>query len=95
MSEIMEVCCDADGVPKSKLHGLRMLDPEVFSKMPLSSADSTNAVQNAKSNDRFGMYRPPTAAQRAAVIADRIEIHNSAPIWLAHKQMIFELQAAA
>ena len=30
---------------------------------------------------RFGAYTPPTAAQRAAVIADRIEAHNSAPIW--------------
>lgn len=95
MTEIMDVCTDENGLPKSKLHGLRMLDPEIFSKLPLSSADSTNAVQNAKSNDRFGMYRPPTAAQRAAVIADRIEVHNCAPVWIAHKQMMFELLSEA
>ena len=27
---------------------------------------------------RFGMYKPATSSQRAAVIADRIESHNSA-----------------
>jgi hypothetical protein len=91
MAEIMAVCCDADGVPRTKLHGLRMLDPEVFGNLPLSSADSTNAVQNAKSNTRFGMYKPPTAAQRAAVIADRIEVHNSCPIWINNKQQEFQL----
>lgn len=92
MEEVMSVCCDSDGVPKTKLHLLRGLDPEVFSKLPLSSADSTNAVLNAKSIDRFGMYRPPTAAQRAAVIADRIEVHNSCPIWIPNKQMKLGLQ---
>ncbi len=92
MAEIMSVCCE-DGIPRIKLHGLRMLDPMVFSKLPLSSADSTNAVQNAKSNDRFGIYRPPTAAQRAAVIADRIEVHNSCPIWIPSAQMEFQLSS--
>jgi len=29
------------------------------------------------------MYLPPTAAQRAAVIAERIEQHNSTPCWAA------------
>ena len=93
MAEIMAVCCDADGIPRTKLHGLRMLDPEIFGKLPLSSADSTNAVQNAKSNTRFGMYKPPTASQRAAVIADRIEVYNSAPIWMIPEQYHFQLLA--
>lgn len=65
----------------ARLHGLRMLDPAIFTKLPLSSADSTNAAVNSGSLDRFGMYLPPTTAQRAAVIAERIEAHNSAPIW--------------
>jgi len=43
---MMEVCCDADGMPKTKLHGLRMLDPVIFSHMPLSSADSCNVARN-------------------------------------------------
>lgn len=36
---------------------------------------------------RFGMYTPPTAGQRASVIADRIETHNSAPTWQPEDQV--------
>lgn len=81
MAEAMAVACDSQGRPKCKLHGLRMLDPRIFSRMPLSSADSTNAGMNAGSVTAFGMYPAPTAGQRAQVIAARIEAHNSAPIW--------------
>lgn len=80
MSEAMNAVCP-DGRPLARLHGLRMLDPAIFTKLPLASADSTNAAVNCGSLDRFGMYVPQTAAQRAAVIADRIEAHNSAAIW--------------
>jgi hypothetical protein len=82
MSEAMNAVCP-DGRPIARLHGLRMLDPAIFTKLPLASADSTNAAVNSGSLDRFGMYLPPTAAQRAAVIAERIEAHNSAPAWEA------------
>ena len=63
------------------LHGLRMLNPAVFSRLSLAGAGSTNAAVNSGSLDRFGQYLPATAAQRAAVIADRIEAFNSAPAW--------------
>lgn len=82
MEKAMGVACDKEGRPKCKLHGLRMLNPKIFTKLPLASADSTNAAVNCGSLARFGMYKPATSAQRAAVIADRIEIHNSAPIWV-------------
>lgn len=81
MSAALNELCRPDGMPPCRLHGLRMLDPSIFSRFPLSSADSTNAGVNSGSLDRFGMYLPPTAAQRAAVIADRIEAYNSAPYW--------------
>lgn len=81
MSEAMNAICDEHGRPAARLHGLRMLDPQVFQHLPLASADSTNAAVNCGSLDRFGMYLPPTAAQRAAVIAERIESHNSAHAW--------------
>lgn len=55
--------------------------------MPLASADSTNASVNSGSVKRFGMYTPPTAWQRASVIAERIEAHNSAPAWVGNTQM--------
>lgn len=81
MAEAMTSICDESGRPASRLHGLRMLDPAIFSRLPLASADSTNAAVNSGSLDRFGIYLPPTAAQRAAVIAERIEQHNSAGAW--------------
>lgn len=83
MAEIMAVLCDETGRPTVKIHGLRMLAPDIFGRLPLSSADSTNAAQNNGLTSRFGMYPPPQAWQRAAVIADRIEAHNSAPLWSA------------
>ena len=80
ISEAMEVIC-VDGMPRTKLHGLRMLDPAVFSRMPLASADSTNAVRNSSSFSRFGMYVAPNASTRMAIIAERIESHQSAALW--------------
>jgi len=81
ISDAMAIACDSDGCPITRLHGLRMLDPEIFSRLPLRSADSTNAAVNNGSITRFGMYCPATSSQRAAVIADRIESHNSPAIW--------------
>ena len=81
MTDAMQAICDDAGRPLCRLHGLRMLDPDIFSRMPLASADSTNAAVNGGSLSRFGTYIPPTAAQRMAVIADRVESFNSSSIW--------------
>ncbi|MBB3193965.1 hypothetical protein [Roseateles terrae] len=81
MTVAMDAICDDGGRPAARLHGLRMLDPAIFTQLPLSSADSTNAAVNCGSLDRFGMYPAPTASQRAAVIAERIEHHSSAAVW--------------
>lgn len=86
MGDAMDRICDA-GRPPCKLHGLRMLDPAIFSRLPLSSADSTNAAVNGGSISRFGTYLPPTAGQRSEVIASRIEAHNSAPVWAGSGQI--------
>lgn len=83
MSEAMPYACDNHGRPISRLHGLRMLDPEVFRHLPLSSADSTNAVRNSSSYSRFGMYTPPRASTRMQIIAERIESHQSAAQWIS------------
>lgn len=82
MDLAMRTICDEHGRPPCKLHGLRMLDPAIFSRIPLSSADSTNACRNSCSYDRFGIYAPPHRSARAAAIAMRIEIHNSPAIWV-------------
>ena len=82
MSEMMDSICDENGRPAFKLHGLRMLDPKVFSQIPLSSADSTNAGRNNGQLDRFGQYCSPSAGTRAISIAERIEAFNSCPRWI-------------
>ena len=95
MAEAMAVACDDKGRPRCRLHGLRMLDPEVFTRLPLASADSTNAAVNAGSVSRFGSYPAPTAGQRAEVIASRIEVHSSSASWqCSGRQQGLELSAA-
>jgi hypothetical protein len=83
----MSAICDDQGRPACKLHGLRMLDPAIFSRLPFASADSTNAAVNGGSVNRFGTYVPPTAGQRAEVIASRIECHNSSSVWMPDEQI--------
>lgn len=81
MHEAMEVVCDERGRPRVKLHGLRMLDPSIFSQFPFSSADSTNVAQNIGIDQKWqsGRYQAPSPAARAMVLATRIEMHASAP----------------
>ena len=82
MARAMRVLCDDSGRPLCKLHGLRMLNPEVFSLLPLSSADSTNVAQNiGKDVNWRGTYMPPTKEARAAVMRERIESINAPAQW--------------
>lgn len=84
MAEVMATVCDEFGRPKAKLHGLRMLDPTIFSHLPLSSADSTNVAQNHGKDTKWnGTYTPLDEATRALVLARRIESHASAARWSA------------
>lgn len=93
MNKIMSKMCDDDGKPMCKIHGLRMLDPKIFTKFPFSSADSTNAVMNSGNTIRFGYYKPLSRWQRASIIASRIEAFNSAPVWSKNVQAdLYELE---
>ena len=78
--EAMGVACDGDGRPRCKLHGLRMLDPTIFSHLPLASADSTSVARNVGLDSRWrgGSYQPLGKKARAAVLLSRIESHASA-----------------
>lgn len=79
--EAMGVLCD-DGMPKVKIHGLRMLDPVVFSHIPFSSADSTNVARNIGIDKAWtGAYAPRSKSVRARILIDRIEGHGSAASW--------------
>lgn len=82
MAEAMDVICDRAGRPASKLHGLRMLDPAIFTRLPLASADSTNIAQNVGIDSAWiGTYRPPTKEARADIMRARIEAHQALTFW--------------
>jgi len=82
MAQAMEKICDEKGRPICKLHGLRMLATEIIKHVPLSSADSSNAVMcSFMPKDKFGIFTPKRESQRANVVADRIEAWNSTPTW--------------
>lgn len=86
MNGAMSAICDRHGRPMCKLHGLRMLHPDVFTMLPLHSADSTNAAVNGGSTARFATYTPAEAWQRANIIADRVEQYASAACWQQDRQ---------
>lgn len=68
------------GQPICKLHGLRMLNPAIFTELPLSSADSTNVARNIGIDSAWkGTYQPRSKETRAVVLTERIEAYNSAP----------------
>jgi hypothetical protein len=98
MAEAMDVLCDKSGRPICKIHGLRMLDPDVFTRFPFASADSTNIGQNVGIDSKWrGPYTPATKESRAQVMRERIEAHQSPAFWvreLAPVQKGFELEFA-
>lgn len=82
MANVMRIACDDDGMPLVKLHGLRMLDPVLFSHLPLSSADSCNVARNIGIDSAWnGTYAPRSKHVRAIIMMDRIEYHASARRW--------------
>lgn len=90
MSEAMGVACD-DGFPRTKLHGLRMMDPELRS-IPFSSVDSTSVGQNVGIDGAWrGPYSPPTKEWRAVILAERYEQTPCAQRWVPRQpQQILE-----
>lgn len=82
IGQAMRVVCDDDGRPMCKLHGLRMLDPQVFGRLPFASADSTNIGRNIGIDQKWrGTYTPPTKEARAAILRARIEAQNAPARW--------------
>lgn len=82
MAQALRVVCNDDGQPLVKLHGLRMLNPEVFSRIPFASADSTNIGRNIGIDQAWrGTYSPPGKEARAQVMRSRIESVNAPNRW--------------
>ena len=78
----MNAITGSDGLPLTKLHGLRMLNPKIFTRLPLSSADSTNIARNIGIDSAWrGTYLPPSKDVRALVMRERIESSHSARYW--------------
>lgn len=82
MAEAMNVVCNSNGRPHCKLHGLRMLDPKVYTRFPFASADSTNIARNIGIDKAWNAsYAPPNKAGRAALMRQRIESQQSPMEW--------------
>lgn len=77
--ESIGAICNAEGQPITRLHGLRCLNPELFSRLPLASADSTNVARNIGIDAAWkGTYQPKSKETRTAILVERIEAHNGA-----------------
>jgi hypothetical protein len=88
IGEAMKEIVDGYGTPICKLHGLRMLNPKVFTRIPLSSADSTNVARNIGLDVNWrGTKLPPNKEARAAVMRARIETHNSCGSWNSENKL--------
>jgi hypothetical protein len=77
--EAIRAVCDQHGRPKAKIHGLRVLNPLIFTQLPLASGDSTNIAMNIIADRAWrGTYQPKSKRMRAAILRERIEDANSA-----------------
>lgn len=93
MALAMSALTDAEGYPRVRIHGLRMLNPAVFTKIPFASADSTNVGRNVNIDKRWtGTYAPPTSGWRAQVIAARIEAQNAPVRWAGPRVTVGSLE---
>ena len=82
MADAMNSITDKQGIPVTKIHGLRMLNTEVFSRLPLASADSTNIAQNIGIDSKWrGTYTPASKESKAKVMRERIEIVQALTFW--------------
>lgn len=94
MNEAFESICDEDGRPSVKVHGLRMMDPTIFSRYPFSSVDSANIARNMGIDKQWQtnpyMAKVPTAS-RAVVMADRCESHACASVWVRSREKQYRL----
>lgn len=91
MCDAVPVICDLSGRPKVKLHGLRMLNPTIFSHLPLSSGDSCNIARNIgidQAWDKHPYLRGTSKPTRALLMADRIERHACATVWTPRDQQM-------
>ncbi len=79
VKDIMRHVVDKNGYPLARIHMLRGLNKDVFTKLPFTSADSTNIARNIGIDKNWkGTYQPQSKETRAWILRERIESHNSA-----------------
>ena len=82
MAVAIRAISDKEGRPLVKIHGLRMLNPAIFTKFPFASADSTNIGRNIGIDKTWkGNYMPTTKEARALTMRMRIESYNAPARW--------------
>lgn len=82
MAVAIRAISDKEGRPLVKIHGLRMLSPNIFTKFPFASADSTNIGRSVGIDSKWkNSYTPPNKETRAMVMRSRIEAHNAPARW--------------
>lgn len=82
MVDALNLVCDRSGRPVCKLHGLRMLNPAIFSRLPLASADSTNIARTVGMDAQWrGANSPSNKEVRAMVMRERIEASQAQTLW--------------
>src|SRR3990167_1882650 len=66
----------------------KAINPTIFTKLPLASADSTNVARNMAYDCAWkGTYQPPTKAWRGIILAERIESQQSPQRWIGSTQL--------
>jgi len=78
MNYAMQVACDENGYRRASFHGLRMLDTNIFTQFPFSSADSTNVAVNGQ---RKAKQVGCSTYLGQLILAERIESFQSADRW--------------
>lgn len=83
INQAFDVLTDKEGKPKVRVHLLKGLKPHIFTKLPLTSADSTMVGRHTDDKDTnwSGRYKPLSIFSRAMVLIDRIETFNSPKRW--------------
>lgn len=77
--EAIGAICNEHGQPITRLHGLRCLNPDLFSRLPLAGADSTMVARNIGIDSAWkGTYQPRSKETRTTILVERIEAFNGA-----------------
>lgn len=92
INAVFQRLTDDLGVPRVKVHGLRMLNPEIFTRYPFSSADSSYLGQTCADESKFtGSLRPISTEVRAAVLIDRVEAYQAPWRYAPPKELQLDL----